>query len=132
MSALIDTNILIYAWDTSDRAKQNNAIAAIQNYGHHGYLSVQNISEFSSFMIRNGCDLQLLQETISDYSKLMTILPVTSLDITTAIRGVQQYKMSFWDAQIWAVALHNNIPIIISEDGPSNQTIEGVTYWNPL
>jgi hypothetical protein len=33
---------------------------------------------------------------------------------------------------IWSVAKSNNIPSIFTEDGPIGQTIEGVTYINPL
>lgn len=132
MSVIIDTNILIYAWDSRNEGKQAKAISAIQTYGPDAYLSVQNLSEFSSFMLRNGCEFHWLEEIISDYSKLMTTLPIDPQDIVTAIRGVKQYKLSFWEAQIWAVALSNSIPLIISEDGPTSQTIEGVTYRNPL
>jgi predicted nucleic acid-binding protein len=52
--------------------------------------------------------------------------------ILKAIEATQQYRMSFWDAQIWAVAVSNRIPEIFTEDGPVQQTIEGVTWRNPF
>jgi hypothetical protein len=33
-----------------------------------------------------------------------------------AARGVRTYKMSYWDAQIWASARLHQIPVIFSED----------------
>jgi predicted nucleic acid-binding protein len=40
--------------------------------------------------------------------------------------------MSFWDAQIWAAARLNQIPIIFSEDFNAGSAIEGVRFTNPF
>lgn len=132
MSVLIDTNILVYAWDSGDKVKQTRAIHVLHEYRNQACLSTQNLSEFSSVMIRKGCDLQWLQRVISIYSQLLTIVPVHTQEVEHAVRAVQEHRMSFWDAQIWAVALTNRIPVILSEDGPTGQVIEGVTFENPL
>jgi predicted nucleic acid-binding protein len=132
MGILIDTNILIYAWDAQEKFKQTKALETLNAYRNEACLSMQNLSEFSSFMIRNQCELSWLNETLTLYRKLFNILPIQSQDIQNAVEAVYRYRMSYWDAQIWAVAKANQIPIILGENGPIGQTIEEVTYRNPF
>jgi len=40
--------------------------------------------------------------------------------------------MSYWDAQIWASARLNQIPLILSEDFDAGAIIEGVRFVNPF
>lgn len=129
---LVDTNILIYAWDKSDVVKHGKAVALFANFRNQLHLSVQNLSEFAAVMIKHRCDLGWLSETIRHLKKVMPVLPVKDSDVLDAIRAVNQFQMNYWDAQIWAVARSNNIASIFTEDGPIGQTIEGVTYINPL
>lgn len=132
MKVLIDTNILVYAWDSSDRQKQIDAIAILNEYRNNAFLSIQNISEFSSVMLRKGCDTQWLENVVQTYNQLMHVLPIRSQDVQKAIAAVNRYQMSFWDAQIWAVASSNQITVILTEDGQVGQQIEGVEFVNPL
>jgi len=129
---LLDTKILIYAWDKSDIVKHKKAIDLFLSFRHQLYLSAQNLSEFSAVMIKHKCDLEWLSETIRHLGKAIPVLPVKDSDVLDAVRAVNRYKLSYWDAQIWAVARSNNIPSIFTEDGPVGRTIEGVTYINPL
>lgn len=131
-NVLIDTNILIYAWDSAEKQKQYKALRVLKETRNQACLSVQNLSEFSSFMIRNGCQLRWVQEVMSTYEMAMTILPIHSEHVQQAVKAVEQYQMSFWDAQIWAVARSNDISIIYSDDGPIGQVVEGIAYQNPL
>lgn len=129
---LIDTNILIYAWDSSDKEKQSKAIMTLQENRHKAYLSIQNLSEFASFMVRNKCNSDWLQDTLATYQEVFTILPLQPNNIADALRAVQEHQLSYWDAQIWAVAKANRIPTIFSEDGPTGRSILSVTFINPL
>jgi predicted nucleic acid-binding protein len=45
-----------------------------------------------------------------------------------AIRGVRDRQFSFWDAQIWATARLNQIPVVFSEDFNSGSSIESVRF----
>ncbi len=40
--------------------------------------------------------------------------------------------MSFWDAQVWATAKLNQIPVVLSQDFASGSVIEGVQSENPF
>ena len=57
---------------------------------------------------------------------------MTGAIVLEAIRGVKEYQLSFWDAQIWATAKLNQIPVVYSEDFNVGAIIEGVRFINPL
>ncbi len=46
--------------------------------------------------------------------------------------NVRDYQFSFWDAQIWATAKLNQIPVVYTEDFIVGAAIEGVCFVNPL
>jgi predicted nucleic acid-binding protein len=45
---------------------------------------------------------------------------------------VIRYQLSYYDAQIWAVARLNRIPLVLSEDFSDGSVIEGVRFANPF
>ena len=60
------------------------------------------------------------------------MVDVTGSVVLQAARGVCDHQFSFWDAQIWAVARLNQVPVIFSEDFDSGAVIEGVQFVNPF
>jgi predicted nucleic acid-binding protein len=49
-----------------------------------------------------------------------------------AVRATDEHSFRFFDAQIWACAKLNQVPVVLSEDVPVGATVEGVTFENPL
>lgn len=136
---LIDTNVLVYAHDPNDPGKQDRAIETLQRLRMDGTgrLSAQILAEFFSAMsklIRAGTvripqsDLVNQLEAIA---RSFPVFPVTALIVNEAARGVLRHGFSFFDAQIWATARLNQVPLVFSED--FNQSIlEGVRFVNPF
>jgi predicted nucleic acid-binding protein len=58
--------------------------------------------------------------------------PITPQVVLEAIRGVRAHQLSFWDAQIWAAARLNQIPILFTEDFNPGTVLEGVRFFNPF
>jgi predicted nucleic acid-binding protein len=52
--------------------------------------------------------------------------------VLEALRGVVRYRLSYYDAQIWAVARLNHVPVVLSEDFSAWSEIEGVRFENPF
>ncbi len=52
--------------------------------------------------------------------------------VMEAMAGVKNHSIGFYDAQIWACAHLNQIPVIFSEDFSDGRTIEGVRFVNPF
>ena len=72
------------------------------------------------------------KERLQHYVQIWPVVPVTSQVVLEAIRGVQQYRFSFWDAQIWAAARLNQVSTVLSEDFNPDAVIEGVRFVDPF
>ena len=58
--------------------------------------------------------------------------PLSPAVVLEAVRGVRDHHLSYFDAQIWAVAKLNQVAVIVSEDFNSGGTLEGVHFLNPF
>ena len=134
---LLDTNVLVYAYDRSEPEKQRRALEVLDELAHtgEGRLSAQVLSEFFVNVTRKiAAPLTVAQarERLQHYVKIWPVFPVTSHVVLEAVRGVRAYQFSFWAAQIWAAARLHHIPIVLSEDFNAGAVIEGVHFVNPF
>jgi predicted nucleic acid-binding protein len=133
---LIDTNLLVYMFDQNEPARQDRAIQVLRALEENvsGRLSVQCLSEFAAVVTRRLRPIMSPADTITQVARLQQVFPVfglTPMIVLEALRGVQAYQLSYYDAQIWASARLNQVPVVFSED--FNQgVLEGVRFVNPL
>ncbi len=52
--------------------------------------------------------------------------------VREAARGVRDHQFAYYDAQMWAMAKLNQIPLVFTQDIPSALSLEGVRYVNPF
>ncbi len=136
-SVLIDTNILVYFIDPRDPAHQDQAMRLLRFLDETatGCLSVQSLAEFMSVTSRRLAPWITLSEAMQQTERWILAYPIldlTPLIVLEAARGVRDYRMAYYDAQIWATARLNQIPFIFSEDFQDGMVIEGVTFLNPF
>ena len=108
-----------------------NALRANQN----GRLSVQNLAEFFYTSTRKLKPPLSPSQAIEQIDRFQTLWPVfllTPLIVTEAARAVRDYQLAYYDAQIWATARLNGVPVIFSEDFQTGRTLEGVRFVNPF
>lgn len=134
---LIDTNILVYAYDYSDREKQNKSTNLLNKLVNQnvGAISTQILSEFFNIITREIVDplSPVEAETrVVSFCRIWPVLAVNEMIILEAIRGVREHSFSFWDSQVWATARLNQIKLIYSEDFSHDSFIDGVQFINPL
>ncbi len=134
---IVDTNIMLYAYDLGEPVKQPRAIALMDRLVRHnrGVLTPQILAEFFVNATRKLEPPLTTEEAcarIQNYLLSWQVLDVTGLVVMEAARGTLTYQMSYWDAQIWASARLNQVPVILSEDFNSGAVIEGVRFINPL
>jgi predicted nucleic acid-binding protein len=48
------------------------------------------------------------------------------------MRAVREYRLSFWDALLWATVRRAGIAVLVSEDFQDGRVIEGVRFVNPF
>lgn len=134
---LVDTNVLVYAYDRSESEKQRRALTVLDRLlaSGAGAVSTQVLDEFFVALtqhIASPLSIKEGYERIANYLQTCLVLDVTGLIVLEAVRGAREYALNFWDAQIWATARLNQIPVIFSEDFNGHRVIEGVQIVNPF
>lgn len=134
---LVDTNVLVYAYDRSEPEKQNRAVDVLECLlvTGKGALSTQVLAEFFNTTTRKlAAPLTLAQaySRLEHYVRCWPVFDVTPDVILEAVRGVRDYAFNFWDAQIWAVAQLHGLSFILSEDFNPSRKIGNVTFVNPV
>jgi len=134
---LLDTNVLIYYHDAQSPEKQSQARFVLQQLieNKSGCVSAQNLAEFVSVALRKLKPPLTPSEALAEISLLSSTLRVIDLNrnvVLEAARGVRDYQLSYYDAQIWAAARLNQISVIFSEDFQDGQIIETVRFANPF
>ena len=134
---LIDTNLLIYLYDQNQPDRQSRAADVLDQLELMGLgrLSVQNLAEFFSVSTRKlspPLSPKEALEQVNLFTRIWPVFDLTPLIVLEAARGVRDYQMSYYDAQIWATALLNQIPTIFSEDFNVGATLEGVQFIDPF
>ena len=136
-SVFVDTNVLVYAYDRSEPDKQRRALEVLNHLAltSAGAISTQVLAEFFVAVTREipvPLSASEAYQRIENYLRSWVVLDVTSLIVLEAARGVGEYQFNFWDAQIWATARLNQIPVVFSEDFNVGQVTEGVQFVNPF
>ena len=134
---LLDTNVLVYAFDRAEPEKRERAIKIVLDLQVNavGCLSIQCLSEFFNAMTRGAAPKLTIEEALQDVQDYLLAFPtflLTSSVVLEAARGVRDHSLSFYDAQIWACALINDVPVVFSEDFQDGQVLEGVRFVNPF
>lgn len=136
-TVLIDTNVLVYAHDRGEPDKQRLAFQTLDalQLSQRGRLSVQCLAEFFGIATRGAVPKLAVPEAarqVDDLARTWPVYDLTPLVVLEAVRGVREHRLSYYDAQIWATAKLNQVPVIMSEDFASGSTLEGVQFVNPF
>lgn len=134
---LVDINVLVYAYDRTAGTKQQHALAVLDALVKHneGAISTQVLAEFFVTVTRKlpyPLTVAEARSRIENYLLAWPIVEIAGLIVLEAARGVEAYQLSFWDAQIWATARLNQIPLVFSEDFNTSASLEGVRFINPF
>lgn len=135
-SIFVDTNVLVYAYDRSEPVKQARAAEVLGRLagGGRGVISSQVLGEFFVAVTRRlaaRLRAEQVMRSVENYAAAWKVLSVNDLVVLEAVRGVRDHRFSYYDAQIWATALLNQVQVVFSEDfNPSR--IEGVRFVNPF
>jgi predicted nucleic acid-binding protein len=67
-------------------------------------------------------------EQLRHYVQIWPVVPITSQVLLESIRGVQEYQLSFRDAQTWAAARSSQVPTVLTEGLIAGAVIEGMRF----
>jgi predicted nucleic acid-binding protein len=134
---LVDTNVLVYFFDNNTPKKQERAELVLNRLRGAGLgrLSTQNLAEFINAAMRKldpPMTAAKAMEHAALFSATWPVFNLTPLIVLEAARGVRDHMLAYYDAQIWAAARLNQIPIVFSEDFQDGRILEGVRFANPF
>jgi len=130
-----DTNILFYAFDSSEPDKQEVAqeLLAKSIASGLGWISVQVLGEFFHATV-------IRKQLMSPDEAGKAIHSLSALNIVDVDRGLvkaainmhRQFQTSYWDSLILASATRCRCPKLVSEDFSHDQEYDGVVVANPF
>ena len=132
--SFLDTNVLIYAVDRADAAKQAIALGLITRHAkaRTGVISTQVLQEFYSAATRKlGIEPIQAREQLRAF-RVFDIVQVTPAIIEEGVDCSILNLISFWDGLIVASASAAKCAELLSEDLANRQIIQGVTVRNPF
>ncbi len=132
----LDTNVLVYALDNENVAKQEKAKSILNEfYNNNNYfLSTQVVQEFCNVVLKKiepGVPEGKLSEFISTFP-LERVRMVDINTITTALSVKAKYMYSFWDSLIIAAAIHADCVVLYTEDLKHQQMVDSLKIINPF
>ena len=133
---LLDTNVLIYAADTSDARKHRIAVDLLRALGEtRTCITTQVLCEYASVMThpaKMAVAVETVATSVRDMSMAWTVLQVDSDTVVTALGAKDRWQLPYFDAQVWASAALNSVPVVLSEDFSAGVSLGPVTFHDPV
>ncbi|MEO7995244.1 MAG: PIN domain-containing protein [bacterium] len=133
---LVDTNVLVYAYDLDQRPKRERAAFWLDALwaSKLGVLSTQVLQEFYSVTTRKlkpPLDASTAQAIVEAYGEWNIVL----IDVPLILDGIavsRRHQLSFWDALIIASAIRGEATTLLTEDLSHGQVFDSVRVVNPF
>ena len=139
MAALVDTNIFVYLFDPRSPDKQRRAMATLDQGLADGIVRVphQAVIEFVAAVTRRrpGGPLLSVSDALREAEEIATQFPVlypNEAIVRLALRGAAAYRLSWFDAHLWAYAEHYGLSELWTEDFQHGRMYGTVRAVNPL
>jgi predicted nucleic acid-binding protein len=133
---LIDTNVVVYAREPGgakpERARE--VMRACQRT-RAGVLSTQVLAETFAVLARHAATTAGRAAAAEHIGRLAVAFPVLSAEATTVLFAAdcsRRHGLHIFDAMLWAAAMADGIPYVLTEDIGHRRSIDGVTFVNPF
>ncbi len=132
----VDTNILMYAHDSTAGAKHQRAKALLAQLWQErtGAISTQVLQELAVNLRRKVATplpAKTIQEMVADYLSWHVVVN-DGAAVLEALDFMERYGISFWDALIVQAAHTAGASVLYSEDLSHGQRYGSVVVENPL
>jgi predicted nucleic acid-binding protein len=134
LRSFLDTNVLVYADDRADTAKQRRAIELFNEHrrSRTGVVSIQVLQEYFVTITRKlRVDAYDARRRVELLSRFDVVVPDPG-DVLAAIDLHRLYGISFWDGMILRCAKQGGCRVLLSEDMQVAREIDGVEIVNPF
>ena len=133
---LVDTNVLLYAHDTSEAVKQPIAQALVGGLwaNRTGTLSTQILQEFYVVATRKFTP-PMSSAQAREIVALYGTWPYIQVDLSLILAATEleeRHSLSFWDALVVEAARRAGATHLVTEDLQGGSIIAGVRIENPF
>jgi predicted nucleic acid-binding protein len=130
----LDTNVLVYASDTSQGLKHETAKALLDRAFIEGWpIATQVLGEFYNVATRkNYMTRDVAAKAINSWLELLTPITTTSTAFQKAIAYASRTGTQFWDAMILATCAEHGVAKLHTEDIGAQKQAMGVRLVNPF
>lgn len=139
MAALVDTNVLVYRFDSRFPEKRRIATDLLRRGIVEDSVRVphQAILEFVAAVTRPIRGHVILKQAealreAEEFLKQFTVLYPNEAILRQALRGCAAYQLSWFDAHLWAYAEHYGLPELLTEDLQHDRLYGTVRVVNPF
>lgn len=133
--SFIDTNVLVYCFDSDEPAKRERALAIMDGAeGSDLVVSTQVLQEFYVTVVRklaNPLPEADAEQAVAD----LALLPVVRIDarmVLLAIATSRAHRLSLWDALVLHAAIEAGCTRLLTEDLQHGFELDGVRVENPF
>ena len=135
----VDTNVLVYAVDESEAAKQSEAIEVLESLGSQSTRLVllwQVAVEFLACLRRWEAAGRITREdTLAYKTEFLDSPPIVLPSVATLQTSLDlsgRYSLSHWDSLLIAACIESGVDSLYSEDLRPGMTYDSVTVINPF
>jgi predicted nucleic acid-binding protein len=136
VSTFFDTNVLVYAMDASDPARQAAAIERFSRAASEDsiVLSTQVLQEFYAVTTRKLQPPLSADEATRQMSHLSAfeVVGASAQSVLAAAELARKHRLQWWDALILEAALRANADVLVTEDGRHGQRFGSLVIENPF
>jgi predicted nucleic acid-binding protein len=139
VAALVDTNVLVYRFDSRFPEKQRIATALLRRGILEDSVRVphQAIIEFVAAVTRSIRGHTILKQPdalreAEEFLKQFPVLYPNEAILRNAIRGCAAYQLSWFDAHLWSYADHYGLEELLTEDLQHDRLYGTVRVVNPF
>ena len=129
----LDTNVLVYAFDSADEAKRERALTVLAEHPD-AVISTQVLLEWFTIVTRKLTPPMPVVDAVTALESLAK-LDVVPADADLAVRSARtsaEAQLSIWDSMVIEAAAIAGCKTILTEDLNDGQTIRGVQVVNPF
>jgi predicted nucleic acid-binding protein len=132
----LDTNVLVYANDSSDARKQEAAVRLITDGIQSGraVISSQVLGEFWVTVTRKPqvpLDLQTAEMELERF-RALRVIGIEYGTVKAALHLQKRHQLPYWDALVLAAAQLSGCARLYSEDMNEGQAYDGLMVANPF
>ena len=130
----LDANILVYSVDRDAGERYRRARDLVWRASRRNcVLTTQALAEFFHATTRKKLlPLAVARAFVRDWFGVFDVVSADPGALAGAMDAVEEHRLSFWDAMLWATVRQSGCSVLLSEDMQDGRRLGGVEIIDPF